>query len=185
MSTGVIVNTLTYLPKFMRDFLVPPMPIVEVKNDPSKVQLDRISHVYFQHPDIEKFAKFAKDFGFVEATRTKNTIYFRGYGKDQYVYVATKGRAEFKEVTFVAASQEEFDKAAQLPGASLRALDDAPGGGQLITFSRPNGTYFHVLFGQIETPVDTSHPPSETHESHGPFNTPFEKPRLGKFIQHV
>lgn len=183
MSAGIIVNTLTYMPKCVRDFLAPPTPILDVANDPSKVQLERISHVYFQHPNLDKFGSFARDFGFVEAGRTDDAIYYRGYGRDQYVYVASRGRAQFNGVAFVAASQEDFDKAAQLPGASpKKKLYDAPGGGELVTFARPNRTFFHVIFGQRERNINTSRTPSETHESHGPFNTPFEKPRLGEYF---
>jgi hypothetical protein len=180
MSAGILVNTISHFPNSVKRMIVPPMPIEDVKNDPSKVQLSRISHVYYAHPNLEKFKEFAEDFGFVEAHRTDDTIYFRGYGKDQYVYVASRGRSSFGGAAFVAASAEEFKKASKIPGASIRKLDDAPGGGQMITFTRPNGTFFHVLYGQEERKVNTSEPPpSKTHDSHGPFNTPFEKPRLG------
>lgn len=157
------------------------MPIPDVKNGASKVQLSRISHVYYQHPDLEKFRKFAHDFGLVEAGQEGDTIYFKGYGIDQYVYVATVGPSAFNGPAFVAASEEEFNKAMKIPGASVHSLESAPGGGRRITFERPNGTSFHVVYGQEEREVDTENAPSAIHESQGPFNLPFEKPRLGKF----
>jgi len=180
MSSGIVVNMLAHLPKTVRTFLVHPMPIPDVKNNPSKVQLSRISHVYYQHSDLQTFRKFAKDFGLVEVREDGDTIYFRGYGIDQYVYVATKGPCAFQGPAFVAASQEEFNKALRIPGAWVQTLEHAPGGGKLITFARPNETSFHVLYGQEERVIDTSKVPSEIHEAQGPFNLPFEKPRLGE-----
>jgi hypothetical protein len=181
MSSGFVVGLLSYIPSNVRNFFVPPMPIPDVKNNKSKVQLSRLSHVYYQHSDLETFRRFAKDFGLVEVKDDGDTIYFRGYGIDQYVYVAQKGRPQFRGPVFVAASHEEFDKATKIPGASLHSLENAPGGGRMITFARPNGTFFHVLYGQEERIIDSRQPPSETHETQGPYNLPFEKPRLGEF----
>ncbi|KIW65776.1 hypothetical protein PV04_08003 [Phialophora macrospora] len=194
-----MVNTLdvlAYLPRFLRERIVPTMPIPDVKNDPSKVQLVRLAHVYFEHPDLNTFAKFATDFGFVEEKRDGNrTIYFRGYGRDPYVYVATqsppssaskKGKPKFLGPAFVARDQAEFDKAAKLPGASVTGLDGAPGRGRQVTITRPNGTSMHVVFGQTERAVDTDSgvEPTATHDSQGPFNTPFAKRRLGQFQRY-
>ncbi|KFZ03501.1 hypothetical protein V502_10900 [Pseudogymnoascus sp. VKM F-4520 (FW-2644)] len=110
-------------------------------------------------------------------------IYYRGYGKDPYIYVASKskdGRPRFRGPAFVVRTQEEFDKAAKLPGASVSDLEGAPGGGKKITFNRPDGTLFYIIYGQEERATDSVEP-TATHEQSGPFNKPFEKPRRGKF----
>jgi hypothetical protein len=184
---GVLFKVLTKLPRFIREAIMPDMLIPPISNNPSKVQLARIAHVYFEHPDLNKFAEFAKDFGFIEAQKTKDRIYFRGYGKDQYVYVATKskdGKQRFRGPAFVAASQEEFDKASKLPGATMSTLDDAPGKGEMITFNRPDDTFMHIIYGQEERKTG-SQEPSATHEQQGPFNMPFEKPRRGSFFKSL
>ncbi|KAF7189679.1 Metapyrocatechase 2 [Pseudocercospora fuligena] len=164
------------------------MKIPDIKNNPSKVQLSRISHVYFEHPELEQFAKFAEDFGFAEAHRTNDRVYYRGYGKDPYVYVASQskdGQARFMGAAFVAQNATEFTKASQLPGASpKRSLNDAPGGGEIITFARPDSTFFHIVFGQTERNPEPSVAASATHISQGPYNTPFTKPRKGKFQRY-
>jgi hypothetical protein len=190
------LDVLAYFPRFLRERIVPNMPIPDVKNDPSKVQLVRLAHVYFEHPDLPRFAKFAKDFGFVEEKRDGNhTIYYRGYGRDPYVYVATqsssssskkKGKPKFLGPAFVARDQAEFDKAAKLPGAKVTSLDGAPGGGRQVTIARPNGTFMHIVYGQTERPVDTNSgvEPTATHDNQGPFNTPFAKRRLGQFQRY-
>lgn len=172
------------LPSFIRQRIIPDMLIPPIVNDPSKVQLCRLSHAYFEHPDLKEFEKFAKDFGFTATHRTSDSVYFRGYGKDQYVYVATKSKdkkARFMGPAFVAASQAEFDKAAKIDGAQVRTLNDAPGGGEMITIARPGDTFMHIIYGQEERVVDKEEACSSTHDSLGPLNTPFEKPRQGTF----
>jgi len=161
------------------------MLIPEIKNNPSKVQLVRLSHVYFEHGNLKKFAKFAHDFGLIEEHQDGDKIYFRGYGKDPYIYVAMKsksGKPSFRGAAFVAASREEFEKAAKIPGSTVGSLGKAPGGGEMVTIERPGDTFMHVVYGQKELEVETQHVPSATHESLGAFNTPFEKPRQGNHI---
>lgn len=160
------------------------MRIPEIVNNPDKVQLARLGHVCFEHTNSDEFDKFAVDFGLVAVEKEPGKTYYRGYGKDPYIYVATKstsGTPRFNGPAFVAASQKEFDKAKVLPGAKLSSLHDAPGGGEMITFDRADDTQFHVLFGQTERNINPISAPSAIHESVGPANTPFEKPRKGKF----
>lgn len=72
------------------------MRIPEISNNPSKVQLARIAHVYFEHPDLEVFAEFAKDWGFVEEKRDSDRIWFRGYGIDPYVVSSSSYYSQLK-----------------------------------------------------------------------------------------
>lgn len=180
-----MLSVISRLPRFIREYIIPDMLIPEIKNNSSKVQLVRLSHVYFEHGSLKEFAKFAHDFGLIEEHRDGDTIYFRGYGKDPYVYVATKsksGKPSFRGAAFVAASREEFDKAAKIPGSTVKSLEKAPGGGEMVTIARPGDTFMHVVYGQKEREVETQDVPSATHESLGAFNTPFEKPRQGTHI---
>lgn len=189
-----ILDMIACLPKTWQDWLLPPAPIPTVTNNPSKVQLSRIAHVYFEYKDLSKFNKFAVDFGFVQAECKGNTIYYRGYGKDPYIYVASKsttGHSRFLGGAWIAKDEENFQKAAKIPGAIVRELDDAPGGGKMISFARPNGTFFHVIYAQTERDIhalaeteQVPEVPSATHESQGPYNTPFSKARLGQFQRY-
>ena len=157
-------------------------------NDLSKVQLARLGHVTFEHKDLAKFREFAKDFGLVEEKVEKDRIYYRGYGIDPYLYVAIQSKSDepkFLGPAFVAASQAEFDKAAALPGAKVGSLEGAPGGGSIVTFERSDETLFHVIFGQKERDVTEKEEPSAIHESHGPLNTPFNKPRKGEQLTQL
>ncbi|GAD93913.1 predicted protein [Paecilomyces variotii No. 5] len=182
-----ILDLISLLPSKWQNRILPPSSIPNVQNNPSKVQLARIAHVYFEHADLESFRKFAKDFGLVEAASKGKTIYYRGYGKDPYVYVASQSltrKSRFLGAAFVAKDEDNFNKAVAMPGATCKQLDDAPGGGSMATFARPNGTFFHVVYGQIEREAKDTMPPSATHDSQGPFNTPFEKPRKGQFQRY-
>ncbi|EMC94344.1 hypothetical protein BAUCODRAFT_35544 [Baudoinia panamericana UAMH 10762] len=166
---------------------MPALPIPDVKNDPSKVQLARLGFFIFEHPKLADFERFAEDFGFIEAERTDNTICYRGYGRDPVVYVAVQspdGRPRFRGPAFVAKDADEFEKAARLPGASPVKQLDTPGGGRMVTFERGDDTWFHVVHGQQERVVDGKQPPTATHETLEPFNGPFEKPRRGRFQRY-
>ena len=98
--------------------------------------------------------------------------------------MATKskdGNPKFGGAAFVAKSEEEFEKAALLPGATPSGLADAPGGGKMITFTRSDDTQFHVVYGQTEREVKET-APSATHEIQGPYNGPFQKLRKGECL---
>lgn len=171
--------------------MAPNLRIPNIPNNPSKVQLSRLTHVYFEHPDLERFATFAKDFGFETVQRTPEKIYLGGYGKDPFCYVASlsqDGKANFRGGAFVAASEEEFNKASRLPGATVGSLKDAPGDGRIITIARPNGTFFYVTYGQAEKAVNDEiisegfH--SITKQEQRPYNLPLQKPRKGHFQRY-
>ncbi|KAF2804539.1 Glyoxalase/Bleomycin resistance protein/Dihydroxybiphenyl dioxygenase [Mytilinidion resinicola] len=155
----------------------------KIRNNPSKIQLERISHVYFDHEDMGSFEEFAKNFGFVEIGRDKDLTFYRGYGKDPYCYVARKvpkGGKAYKGAAFVAQTQGDFDKAAALDGAETTDLIH-PGGGRLVTLKTPSGFYLYVLYGQQERQVSEPAPPSATVENLGLPNGSFKKQRLGEF----
>ena len=128
---------------------------------------------------MKKFRNFAKDFGFVEEKVTKERDFFRGYGRDPYIYVAAEskdGKPRFRGPALVAATEGDFGKASRLKGAVVGSLNETPGGGKIVTFNRPDDTFFHVIFGQEEREIDL-HESTATHEQQGPYNTAFEKPR--------
>jgi hypothetical protein len=186
LAQSFILGIVSKLPRNIRESIVPDMLIPPIANNPSKVQLASLGHVYFEHPDLEQFDSFAADFGFAVVKKENGKAFYRGYGKDAFIYVASQsadGQARFRGPAFVARSQEDFDKAKSLPGAQIGSLDDAPGGGQIVTFTRADDTFFHVIFGQKEREIDATSAPSATHEEIGPWNTAFQKPRRGTFIE--
>lgn len=54
---------------------------------PSKIMLDRVLYVKYQHPNLANVKKFFLNFGFVPVHESLERVYYRGFGKDQYVYI--------------------------------------------------------------------------------------------------
>ncbi len=128
-----------------------------------KINLVRIAHVYYTHTDLDIAHQFLLDFGFTVTSESNdgNTIYFRGYGTEPFVYCATKGEEKaFGGAGFVVESLADLELAsATLPNATPILDSDAPGGGKRVTFYDPvDGFPFHLVWGQ--TPVEkTAHLP--------------------------
>ncbi|KND93030.1 Metapyrocatechase 2 [Tolypocladium ophioglossoides CBS 100239] len=144
-----------------------------------QIRLVRVAHVYYTHRDIEKARQFLEDFGFQEAKRVDNTIYYCGTGPDAFVYCAKKGSEnEFGGAAFVVESMEELEYASQtLPNATkVYKLADAPGGGHCVTFKDPvDGFPFHLVYGQASDNA-TALPQLQ-------YNFPTEKYRPGNATQ--
>lgn len=114
-----------------------------------RIRLKRLSHVRYQHPDLEKLHSFMLDFGMQMAKRTTEEAWYRGYGPDNYVYYARKGPKAFLGGTFEVESLEELQKASKIPGAGdINPMDDAPGGGFLLTIVDPEGFQVNLIYGQ-------------------------------------
>jgi hypothetical protein len=163
-------------------FIVMMTRLPTVTNSSSKIQLDRISHVYFEHPDLEAFDQFALHFGLVEAFRDEDVILYHGYGVDSYCYVAKHSRTgspSFGGGAFVARTQSDFDKATALDGATVSDLSPFPGGGKRVTVKTPSGFYIHVISGQEDRKA-AEEPVSAQVESLGPKNGSLSKHRFGK-----
>jgi hypothetical protein len=129
----------------------------------------------YQHPDLSQITTFLRDFGMSVAAKTDTKIWFKGYGDDQYVYYAQAGPKEFLGGCFEVESYAELEKASRLPTASsIESLDDAPGGGHLVTLRDPEGFPVNLIHGQ-------------TKKEPGPYpeilttNYEASKPRVARF----
>lgn len=122
----------------------------------NKVNLSRLSHVIYEHPDLEVFRSFARDFGLEEITDyiEKDTALFRGYGKDQYVYIARQAPKDegkkFVGGAFVARSEQDFETACKMEGAKQVDISSRPGGGRMVVLRDPNDYEIRILYGQEE-----------------------------------
>jgi catechol 2,3-dioxygenase-like lactoylglutathione lyase family enzyme len=126
-------------------------------NPQTKVKLVRIAHVYYTHTDLEQARQFLLDFGFQIASDRGDTIFFKGYGTEPFIYVATKGDVNsFGGAGFAVESLADLELASKtLPKATSIEDSDAPGGGKRVTFRDPVDDFpFHLVHGQ--TPVERS-----------------------------
>ncbi|KAL2837463.1 Glyoxalase/Bleomycin resistance protein/Dihydroxybiphenyl dioxygenase [Aspergillus pseudoustus] len=140
-----------------------------------QVRLVKLSHMRYQHPDLEQITTFLQDFGMTIAKRTDDEIWYKGYGTDQYVYYARKGPKQYLGGTFEVETFQDLERATTLPKASgIKELAAAPGGGHMVTVYDPEGFPVNLIFGQ--TPAEPEDVPVKL-----TYNYEMEKPRLRKF----
>lgn len=116
-----------------------------------RINLLRISHVFYTHKDIDKAHQFLLDFGFQEVKRADGDIYYGGTSSEPFVYCARQGKQDgFGGAAFVVESESDLVAATKLPEATgIYDLRDAPGGGRCVTFHDPVDNFpFHLVFGQ-------------------------------------
>lgn len=162
---------------------MPACRIPPVSNNLDKIQLERLSYVSFEHNDLEQFDRFAIDFGFEIASKSKSEACYRGWGQDAVSYVALRGDGKtqrFVGATFIAKTERDFCKSAAIPGASEIKTHDRPGGGKIVTILSPSGSRIHILWGQQDRPKPTKSV-SQTQVHRGAYNTPLAKGRKGVF----
>lgn len=151
-----------------------------------KINVVRLSSVHYQHPDLNKAAKFLQDFGLVEVELDASRIFFAGFDMDPYIYVAEQsptGQRKFLGGIWVVDSLADLEIAAAHPQAVSQIVDnDAPGGGRKVTITDPNGFPITFAHGQQlrelkpEAQVTLSKTSGEKELTQ---NSAFEKPREG------
>jgi hypothetical protein len=116
-----------------------------------KICVNRLFCVHYQHPDLEKAAAFLLDFGFVQAHKEGNRVYFKGFGVDPYIYIAEQssiGKRVFLGGTWVVESWEDLVTAASHPNATKLEANEGPGGGSRVSILDPNGFPVTLIYGQ-------------------------------------
>ena len=136
------------------------------------IKVKDVAYVRFGAPDLEPMEKFLTDFGLVVSAREGDVLYARGTDPSPYAHVTERGEAGFRGVAFEAASAEDLEAASRLEGASPVEKIDAPGGGQRVRFTDPDGFAVEVVSGRAllpDLPV----------RSASPLNRGSERQRLG------
>lgn len=145
-------------------------------NNAARVQMLKLSHMRYQHPNLDEITTFLLDFGMHVVKRTDSQVWYRGYGPDQYVYYAQKGEKKFLGGVFEVESEAELLKAAAIPGAGeVEDLSDAPGGGRMVTLWDPEGFPISFIFGAEPAPKQ-DYPKKVIYNYEGD-----DKPRVRKF----
>ena len=136
------------------------------------IKVKDIAFVRFAAPDLDAMERFLTDFGLVVTARQGGALYVRGTDSSPYLHVTEQGEAAFRGVAFEAASAVDLAAAAQLDGASAIEKIDAPGGGQRVCFSDPDGFAVEVVHGREElAPLQV--------RGAAPLNRGSERSRLG------
>lgn len=118
------------------------------------IKVQDIAYVRFSVPDLDLMEKFGADFGLKLTAREEDVLYHRGSDSSPYLHVAKLGdEAAFAGLAFEAASAEDLVAASKLDGASEVEKLEAPGGGQRVRFTDPDGYAIEVVYGREELPV--------------------------------
>jgi catechol 2,3-dioxygenase-like lactoylglutathione lyase family enzyme len=117
------------------------------------IKVQDIAYVRFASPDLDAMQRFASDFGLVLTARQNDVLYHRGSDPSPYIHVTELGDAGFRGVAFEAASADDLVAASKLEGASQVDKIDAPGGGQVVRFTDPDGYGVEVVHGREGLPA--------------------------------
>jgi catechol 2,3-dioxygenase-like lactoylglutathione lyase family enzyme len=131
-----------------------------------------LAYVRFAAPDLDAMERFLSDFGLVVAARQGDALYARGTDPGPYVHVTERGEPAFRGLAFEAASAGDLRAAAQFEGASAVEKLDAPGGGERVRFTDPDGHAVEVVHGREPLPRLPV-------RGAGPVNRGSDRPRLG------
>ncbi|KAJ3538188.1 hypothetical protein NM208_g485 [Fusarium decemcellulare] len=145
----------------------------------SRILLDRLSFCRYGHPDLEKAKEFFTDFGLVPVLEKDDKVYFRGFGIDQFCYVAEKtgdGKRKFRGGGWIVQSMNDLEKAAKLPGSTPIHDYDAPGGGKVVIVKDLLGEEITLIYGQQDRVPEPREVPKPVM-----WNTWEDKKRLGEF----
>lgn len=152
----------------------------------SKINLQRLSYVVYEHVDMEVFDKFSIDFGFrrVPGMFDDGDVLYEGYGLDPYVYKARPvsfGKDQrFLGAGFVARTLADFEKAQKIAGARRVDISHLPGGGSCVQLTDCNGYELQIVYGQTEKKSLHSGV-SNVYEGEPGANGAVEKHRKGVF----
>ena len=112
------------------------------------IKVKDIAYARFGASDLSAMEKFVRDFGLEVTARDEQTLYARGTDPSPYIHVSERGEPGFRGVAFEAASADDLTAAAQLEGASPIEKIAAPGGGQRVRFTDPDGNGVDVVHGR-------------------------------------
>ncbi len=136
------------------------------------IKVQDVAYVRFGAPDLDAMESFLEDFGLAVAQRDEDILYARGTDPAAYAHVTERGEAGFRAVAFEAASADDLEAAAGLPGASAVSKIEAPGGGRLVWFTDPDGFRVEVVHGRERLPRLPV-------RKAAPLNRGSDQPRLG------
>lgn len=126
------------------------MPVIKARN---------IAWCRLRSPDLGRMERFLLDFGLVTTERTEDRLAMRGTGSRPVIHVTEWGEPGFVGFAYEAASADDLERMAALPGASPIEPLDLPGGGRRVRLREPNGYQIEVVHGIAENEAILCDPP--------------------------
>lgn len=158
------------------------------------IKIKDIAYVRFSAPDLDAMERFATDFGLVVAERSDRALFARGSDASPFLHVTERGEPGFLGMAFEAATARDLVAVATLEGASPVEAIEAPGGGQRVRFTDPDGFAVEIVHGRSGKALGPEPKPvamnrGSQRDRFGvlhrvPAGTPIVK-RLGHAVVHV
>lgn len=111
------------------------------------IKVTDMAYGRLRSPDLDAQEEFLLHFGMVTAERTADALYMRGTDPAHHIHVTQKGEPGFIGMAYSAASEEDLERVARVPGASRVEDIDEPGGGKRVRLREPNGYQIEVVWG--------------------------------------
>ena len=112
----------------------------------SIIKVEDIAFVRFRAPDLARMAGFLEDFGLTVAAQDENHLFARAAGPAPFVHVTERGEPGFAGLAF-STSPADLETLARAEGVAVEPLD-APGGGQVVSLTDPDGRLVQIVAGQ-------------------------------------
>ncbi len=137
---------------------IEPSAVRAIQRPDPLIRATSVAYIRFERPDLERQQRFLEDFGMTIVSADASNLYAAGSGSDPFIYHACKGpKARFVGIGFTVDSDDDLERAAQLPGARAIETESGPGGGRRVTLHDPNGFGVELVHGRAEKP----HEPDE------------------------
>lgn len=129
----------------------------------SIIKVEDIAYVRFAAPDLAAMRSFLTDFGLLCFDGDDDRLYARGYGESPFLHSSQLGAPGFRGLGFRAASVDDLERLADAIGSTVEE-SDAPGGGQIVRMTDPDGYQVDVVAGQAMHSAGTlpKDPPQNT-----------------------
>ncbi len=150
-----------------------------------------MAYLLFERPDLDKAEHFLNDFGLHTVEKTAEALYLRAQDSSPWCYKVSRGEtARFLGMGFTVATRVELLALSKLPGAQGVEALQAPGKGEVVRLTDPNGFRIEVVHGRAEVaPMPRRAPLPANHDTtlpriNGTQRPPVQAPEILK-LGHV
>lgn len=138
----------------------------------SIIRISDIAHVRFSAPDLKVMRTFLEEFGMTCEMHTDGRLYARGRDGRPFIHVTEPGEPRFIGLGLLARSVDDLHVLANAGGHAVEEFS-APGAGQIVQLTDPDGFSIEVVADQIQTAAEQG--PSDS-----PMNTALTRTRIGR-----
>ncbi|HEX7759827.1 MAG TPA: hypothetical protein VF459_10010, partial [Caulobacteraceae bacterium] len=110
----------------------------------SLIRIEDIAHVRFRAPDLARLTAFLLDFGLTPTGSGDGRVFMRGAGASPFLYAAEAGATGFAALGLRASGRADLEILSKAEGAPIVPLD-APGGGEVVRLTDPDGFLVEVV----------------------------------------